>query len=67
MSSSPPKDIAAIIMDGTAIDRAIIAARRRVIENHRRAGVPLVVWRNGEVVEITPESVDQHEGHDQPR
>jgi hypothetical protein len=33
MSRRPPRDIESIIRDGTAIDRAIVAARRR-----RRSG-----------------------------
>ena len=40
------------------IDRAIVAARRRVIQRHRRLGVPLAIWREGQVVEVPPESVE---------
>ena len=41
MSRRPSRDIERIIRDGTAIDRAIVAARRRVIQRHRQLGVPL--------------------------
>ena len=58
MSRRPTRDIERIIRDGTAIDRAIVAARRRVIQRHRHLGVPLVIWRDGEVVEVAPESVE---------
>lgn len=58
MSARHSRDIAAIIRDGTAIDRAIIAARRRVIQHHRQLGVPLMIWRDGQVVEVDPESVE---------
>lgn len=58
MSAPPSRDIAAIIRDGAAIDRAIIAARRRVIQQHRQLGVPLVIWRDGQVVEVDAESVE---------
>ena len=58
MSSTPATDIAAIIMDGTSIERAIVAARRRLVETHRQLGIPLVIWRDGKVVEIAPETVD---------
>ena len=51
------KDISAIVRDGTAIDRAIEAARRRIVREHRRLGLPLVIWRDGRVVEVSPESV----------
>ncbi len=54
----PRRDIENIIRDGTAIDRAIVAARRRVIRRHRQLGVPLAIWRDGQVVEVPPESVD---------
>ena len=54
----PGRDIESIIRDGTAIDRAIIAARRRVIRRHRQLGVPLAIWRNGKVVEVPPESIE---------
>ena len=58
MSRRPSRDIESIIRDGTAIDRAIVAARRRVIRRHRQLGVPLVIWRDGQVVEVPPESVE---------
>ncbi len=58
MSRRPSRDIEAIIRDGAAIDRAIVAARRRVIQRHRLLGVPLVIWRDGQVVEVPAESVE---------
>jgi hypothetical protein len=51
------KDIAAILQDGTAIDRAIERAGYDVVRRHRQLGVPLVIWRDGRVVEVPPESV----------
>lgn len=58
MSREPSKDIASILEEGSAIDRAIVAARRRVVLRHRQAGIPLVLWRDGKVVEVPPESVE---------
>jgi hypothetical protein len=58
MSRRPSGDIGSIIREGTAIDRAIVAARRRVIQRHRQLGVPLAIWRGGQVVEILPESAE---------
>lgn len=58
MSRRPSRDIESNIRNGTAIDRAIIAARRRVIQRHRQMGVPLAVWHGGQVVEVLPESVE---------
>ena len=47
-----------IIREGTAIDRAMVAAQRRVILRHRQLGIPLVLWRDGQVVEVDPETVE---------
>ena len=52
------QDIEKIIRDGTAIDRAMVAARRRVILRHRQLGIPLVIWRDGQVVEVPADSVE---------
>ena len=57
MADSSRKDIGAIIRDGTAIDQAIERARQRVVRRHRQLGLPLVVWQDGRVVEISPWSV----------
>ncbi|MCU0893554.1 MAG: hypothetical protein MUD06_04395 [Rhodospirillales bacterium] len=46
------------VRDGAALDRAIIAARKRVIRRHRQLGIPLVIWRDGRIIEVAPESVD---------
>lgn len=54
MRKRPRKDIGAIIREGTVIDRAYEAARRRVVREHLRLGIPLAVWQDGRVVEISP-------------
>lgn len=64
MSSVPQSGVAAIILDGTAIDRAIIAAGHKVIEHHRMLGVPLVVWRDGKVAEICADTISVEPGQD---
>ena len=51
------KDIATIVRNGTAIDRAIETAGYRVVRRHRQLGVPLVIWRDGRVDEISADSV----------
>ena len=58
MSRLRSRDVESILRDGAAIDRAIVAARRRVIQRHRQLGVPLAIWRVGQVVEVPPESVE---------
>jgi hypothetical protein len=39
-------------------DQAIAEAHRNVILRHRAAGVPLVLWRDGAVVEVDPNTVE---------
>ena len=55
------KDIGAIIREGTAIDQAIEAAHRRVVRRHQQLGIPLVIWKDGRVVEVPASSVDLDE------
>jgi hypothetical protein len=51
-------DAAAILRDGDAIDRAIVAAHRQVILRHRQMGTVLAIWREGRVIEVAPESLE---------
>lgn len=54
----PSRNPAETLRDGPALDRAIVAAHRRVILKHRLLHVPLVIWREGTVVEVSPDSVE---------
>jgi hypothetical protein len=63
-SSRPQKDrtrahpdIAAIMRDGRAIDRAINSAIREALLQHKRAGNPIAVWSRGKVVWLKPEEI----------
>ena len=67
MSQRPTRDIASIIREGSAIDRAMAAAQRRVVLRHRLLGIPLVIWRDGRVVEVPAESLDLAANADDPR
>lgn len=58
MNRRKAHDTERALRDGDALDRAIVAARRRVIRQHRLLGVPLAIWRDGKVVEVAPESVE---------
>ena len=51
------RDIAAVLRDGAAIDHAIEAAGYAVVRRHRQLGLPLVIWQDGQVIEVPPESV----------
>ena len=39
------------------VDRAVVQARREVIERHRRLDVPLAIWRDGAVAIVSPHEV----------
>lgn len=47
------KDIDALFRDGRAIDAALKRAVRDAIVAHARAGVPIVVEREGRIVSIS--------------
>jgi hypothetical protein len=57
MTQRSRKDPGTILQDGAAIDRAIEMAGYDVVRRHRQLGAPLVLWRDGRVVEVPPESV----------
>ena len=52
------KDPERILRDGAALERAIVAAQRRVVLRHRQLGIPIAIWRDGKVVELPAESVE---------
>ena len=52
------KDIGAIIRDGKALDRAIERTHQRVLRRHRQTGIPVVIWRDGKVVEVPADAFD---------
>jgi hypothetical protein len=40
--------------DGTAIDHAMAQAFHAAVRRHRAANVPMAMWENGEVREVSP-------------
>lgn len=40
-----------------AIDKAIKEAVRDALIRHKRAGVPIVIWKDGKVVRVPPEEI----------
>jgi hypothetical protein len=54
MKPKKRKDIPAILADGTAIDAAVRAAAQDAVRQHRQAGQPLIVQRNGRIEEVDP-------------
>jgi hypothetical protein len=50
MSTKNGKNIDRIFADGRLIDRAIRLAAREALLQHKRAGLPIVVYQNGKTV-----------------
>ena len=48
-----------ILDDGSAIDAALQQAFREAVAKHKRAGVPMVFWEDGEIVEVPPEELPE--------
>jgi isoaspartyl peptidase/L-asparaginase-like protein (Ntn-hydrolase superfamily) len=51
------KDIAAIFEAGKPIDDAVNRAVEDALLDHKRAGNPVCVWRDGQVVWVAPEDI----------
>lgn len=50
-------DIDKVIADGLLIDEAIREGVHRALLEHKRAGNPVAVWRDGKVVMLKPGSI----------
>lgn len=61
MKKTPEKSINEIFAEGTLIDKALKQAVREAILQHKRAGNPIVVWRDGKMVWLKPEEIVEQE------
>jgi imidazolonepropionase-like amidohydrolase len=59
MTNREPKDIGQIFREGTLIDEAMNLAVRDAVQLHKEKGLPMVVWRDGKIVWITPEEAER--------
>ena len=59
MESRGPTDVSAILLDGRLVEDALNAAVRDAVQLHREKGLPLVVWRDGKAVWISPEEAER--------
>lgn len=57
MKQKKAKTIDQIFAEGKPIDAALRKAARVAQLQHKLAGLPLVVWRNGKVAYIPPEKI----------
>ena len=51
------KDVSQIFAERTLVDKALKSAVREALLDHKRAGNPICVWRDGKVVWIPPEKI----------
>ena len=51
------RDISMLFEDDQAIEDALAAGVGEALREHKRAGVPIVEWRNGNVVIVPPEEI----------
>ena len=59
MMNREPKDIDEIFREGTLIDEAMNLAVRDAVQLHKEKGLPMVVWRDGKILWISPEEAEQ--------
>jgi hypothetical protein len=57
MARSIPDRIGRAFADGRPIDKALRRAADAAILQHKRAGIPLVIWREGKVVRVSAEEL----------
>ncbi len=50
-------DIGEILADTERVTEAVRQAGREARLRHKQMGVPIVVWRDGQMVEIPPEEI----------
>lgn len=60
MNNRSHVDIAKVFADGSPIDEAVEESAREAAIEHKRAGLPLVVWdrERGRVAYIPPEAIN---------
>jgi len=51
-------DIGALMLDGTEVDAAFDRAVRRALHEHKNAGNPVAVLRDGKVIWVPPEEIE---------
>jgi hypothetical protein len=59
MADESKIDIEAAMIDGALVDEALDEAAQDAIEAHRRAGRPMVICRDGQVVWVHPDELDR--------
>ena len=58
MQETAKKDIGKLLDDREGMDRALARAVRQAVLQHKRAGNPVAVWRDGKVVWVNPVEIE---------
>lgn len=58
MASKPAVDIEQAFIKGTPIDEALNEAVQEAVRQHKQAGQPLAVWRDGRTVWVSAEEIE---------
>ena len=61
MEQMRAKTIRDLFVDGSEIDRALRRAVRRALVEHKRAGNPIVEWRDGKTFWLQPEDISEED------
>lgn len=59
MATDIKKDIGTIFREGVEIHRALEVAAREAILHHKQLGQPIPVWRDGKIVFVSPEELEE--------
>ena len=57
MAELAKKDIGKILVEGTAIDEAVVKAVKEAVLKHKQAGNPIVGMKDGQMVWLKPEEI----------
>ena len=55
-------DVAKAFKEGTPIDTALRRAGREALLRHKRAGQPVVIWKNGRIARVKAETLLSRSG-----
>jgi hypothetical protein len=58
MAETAYKDIDRIFAEGKEIDEAVKKGVRDAVLRHKKAGNPVVTWRDGKIVILKPEEIE---------
>jgi hypothetical protein len=61
MTNESKTDIGQLFRERKPIDEALNAAAREAVKRHRQQGQPLVAWRDGQTVLISPDEIEEND------